>query len=81
MAKPTKRPRRWAPFFCGLVAAAAIILAHNHPSKDVSPSPQDVRLTREICKAGTLLGIELLDHLIIGDGRWLSLKERSLGFD
>jgi DNA repair protein RadC len=61
--------------------AAAIILAHNHPSKDVSPSPQDVRLTREICKAGNLLGIELLDHLIIGDGRWLSLKERQLGFD
>ncbi|MCO5193128.1 MAG: DNA repair protein RadC [Anaerolineae bacterium] len=61
--------------------AAAIIIAHNHPSSDASPSPQDVRVTREVCKAGKLLSIELLDHLVIGDGSWVSLKERSLGFD
>ncbi len=60
--------------------AAAIIMAHNHPSGDPSPSPEDVRLTRDAMQAGKLLGIDVLDHLIIGQGRWLSLKERGLGF-
>ena len=55
-------------------SAAAIIIAHNHPSSDASPSPQDVRVTREVCKAGKLLSIELLDHLVIGDGSWVGLK-------
>ncbi len=59
---------------------AAVILAHNHPSGDPSPSPEDVRLTREAVAAGKLLGIEVLDHLIIGQGRYVSLKERGLGF-
>lgn len=61
--------------------AAAIILAHNHPSGDPSPSSEDVAVTREIVEAGKLLGIELLDHLVIGSsGRWVSLRERGLGF-
>ena len=62
-------------------AAAAIIVAHNHPSADVSPSPEDVNVTRQIVKAGKLLDISVLDHLIITNGRFTSLKERSLGFD
>jgi DNA repair protein RadC len=61
--------------------AAAIVLAHNHPSSDPSPSPEDVSVTRQIVQAGKLLSIEVLDHLIIGNGRFTSLKERGLGFD
>lgn len=61
--------------------AAAIIVAHNHPSGDPSPSPEDVRLTEMLVEAGKLLDVELLDHLIIGRGsRFVSLKERGLGF-
>ena len=60
--------------------AAAIIIAHNHPSGDPKPSPEDIAVTRQIVEAGNLLGIELLDHLIIGQGRWVSLKERNMGF-
>ncbi|MFQ5596157.1 MAG: DNA repair protein RadC [Anaerolineae bacterium] len=59
----------------------AIIIAHNHPSSDPTPSPEDVRLTRQIQEAGQILDIELLDHLIIARHRWVSLKERGLGFD
>ncbi|MFZ1397863.1 MAG: DNA repair protein RadC, partial [Candidatus Promineifilaceae bacterium] len=62
-------------------AAAAIILVHNHPSGDPSPSPEDISLTRQIVSAGELLGITLLDHLIIGNGRFTSLKEQGLGFN
>jgi DNA repair protein RadC len=61
--------------------AAAIIVAHNHPSGDPSPSPEDIRVTKQIVEAGKLLDIELLDHLIIGNGRYISLKERGLGWD
>lgn len=61
--------------------AAAIILVHNHPSSDPSPSPEDVRLTEMTVQAGNLMDVELLDHLIIGGGgRFVSLKERGLGF-
>jgi DNA repair protein RadC len=60
---------------------AAIIVAHNHPSGDPSPSPEDVSVTRELVSAGRLLDIELLDHLIIGQQRFVSLRERGLGFD
>jgi len=60
--------------------AAAIIMIHNHPSGDPSPSPEDVRLTEMLVQAGKLLDIEVLDHLIIGQGRFVSLKERGLGF-
>lgn len=55
--------------------AAAIILAHNHPSGDPTPSRQDREVTQRIKDAGEILGIELLDHIIIGDGRWTSLKQ------
>jgi DNA repair protein RadC len=60
--------------------AAAIIVVHNHPSGDPTPSPEDVRLTEMLVEAGTLLDVEVLDHLIIGQGRFVSLKERGLGF-
>jgi DNA repair protein RadC len=60
--------------------AAAIILAHNHPSGDPAPSPEDIAVTRAIIQAGKLLDIEVLDHLVIGSNRFVSLKERGLGF-
>jgi DNA repair protein RadC len=60
--------------------SAAIILAHNHPSGDPTPSPEDVRVTEMIVEAGALLDIGVLDHLIIGRNRYVSLKERGLGF-
>lgn len=60
--------------------AAAVIVAHNHPSGDPTPSPDDVTVTRAIVQAGKLLDIEVLDHVVIGRGRFVSLKERGLGF-
>lgn len=60
--------------------AAAIILIHNHPSGDPSPSPEDVSVTRQIVQAGSLLNVDVLDHLVIGHQRFVSLKERGLGF-
>ena len=60
--------------------AAAIIVAHNHPSGDVAPSPQDVQVTRQLVEAGKLLNIDVLDHLIVSAQKFLSLKERGLGF-
>jgi DNA repair protein RadC len=61
--------------------AAGIILVHHHPSGDPTPSPDDVAVTREVVLAGKLLDIEAVDHLIIGRGRFVSLKERGLGFN
>ena len=60
--------------------ATAIIVIHNHPSGDPTPSPDDVAVTRAILQAGKLLDVNVLDHMIIGQGRWVSLKERGLGF-
>jgi DNA repair protein RadC len=60
--------------------AAAIIALHNHPSGDPSPSPEDVAVTELLVQAGQLLDIDFLDHLIIGHQRYVSLKERGLGF-
>jgi len=60
--------------------AAAIIVAHNHPSGDPNPSPDDVAVTHVIRKAGEMLDIEVLDHLVIGRGRFVSMKRRGLGF-
>lgn len=60
--------------------APAIVLAHNHPSGDPSPSPDDIAITKELVKAGKLLDIQVLDHLVIGQDRFVSLKERDLGF-
>lgn len=59
-------------------AAASVILAHNHPSGDVTPSREDIELTRRMVQAGDIMGIEVLDHLIIGKSRFLSMKEANL---
>lgn len=59
-------------------SAAAIILVHNHPSGDPSPSPQDILMTRRIADAGKLLDIKVLDHVIIGSNTYISLKEQGL---
>jgi len=61
--------------------AAAIVVAHNHPSSDCSPSPEDVQLTRQLVAVGDLLDITVLDHLIIAGSGYVSLRERGLGFD
>lgn len=60
--------------------AVAVVAIHNHPSGDPTPSAADVAVTTELARAGALLDIELLDHLIIGDGRWVSLRRLGLGF-
>lgn len=57
---------------------ASLILAHNHPSGDPTPSPDDVSLTRKLVDAGTLLDISVIDHVILGYGRYVSFKERGL---
>ncbi len=59
-------------------SAAALVLAHNHPSGDTAPSKEDLALTARMVEAGNLLGIPIFDHLIIGDGTYLSFKERRL---
>ena len=59
-------------------AVPSIIVCHNHPSQDPTPSPEDAAITRELAQAGKLLGIELLDHVVIGGERFVSLKERGL---
>lgn len=58
-----------------LANAAAIVLAHNHPSGEPTPSPDDLQLTRRLVDAGVLLGIEVLDHIIVGEARYYSFKE------
>jgi DNA repair protein RadC len=60
--------------------APAIIVCHCHPSGDPTPSPDDISVTRAMVQAGKLLDIELLDHIVIGGNRFVSLKERGLGF-
>ncbi|HEY3522534.1 MAG TPA: DNA repair protein RadC [Candidatus Limnocylindrales bacterium] len=61
--------------------AAGIILVHNHPSGDPTPSPDDVHLTAEALAAGRLLDIDLLDHLVIGHDAYVSLRDRGVSFD
>lgn len=58
----------------------AILVAHNHPSGDPSPSPDDVTMTRSIVQAGKLLDVDVIDHLVVCQERFVSLKERGLGF-
>lgn len=58
--------------------AAAVVLVHNHPSGDPTPSPEDRELTRKLVEAGKMLDIEVLDHVVIGEGRFVSLKERGV---
>jgi len=60
--------------------AVAVIVLHNHPSGDPTPSPEDVRLTEQLVQAGKLLDIDVVDHLVIGQQRYVSLRERGLGF-
>lgn len=57
-------------------SAARLVLAHNHPSGDTTPSREDIEVTRRLCEAGSLLGIEIIDHIIIGQNNFLSMKER-----
>ena len=59
--------------------AVAVVIAHNHPSGDPTPGPDDVNTTDLIVQGGKLLSIEVLDHIIIGNRRYISLKERGLG--
>jgi DNA repair protein RadC len=62
--------------------APSIIVVHNHPSGDPTPSAEDVAITRELVSAGKLMGVELLDHVVIGNGnRYVSLNEKRLGFN
>ncbi len=74
---------RIAEVFRGAVRrnCAAVIVAHNHPSGDPNPSPEDVALTRRLVDAGKLLEVDVLDHLVIGQNRYVSLRERALGFE
>ena len=58
--------------------ASSIILAHNHPSGDPTPSKEDINITDRIKESGKILGIDLLDHLIIGDDSYISLKEKGI---
>lgn len=58
--------------------AASVILVHNHPSGDPTPSREDIEITKRLSECGQLLGIEVLDHIIIGDGSWNSLKSSGL---
>ena len=60
--------------------ATAIVAVHNHPSGDPTPSAADAALTAELHRAGQLLDVELLDHLVVGQGRWVSLRRLGLGF-
>ncbi|WP_088554542.1 RadC family protein [Calderihabitans maritimus] len=59
-------------------SAAALVLVHNHPSGDPTPSQEDIDVTRRLAEAGQILGIKVLDHVIIGDGKYLSMKEKGL---
>ncbi len=59
-------------------SSAAIILVHNHPSGDPTPSQEDVEVTRRLIEAGRLLGIEVLDHIVVGDNRYVSFKEKGV---
>ncbi len=61
--------------------ATAIAVVHNHPSGDPSPSQDDIALTEQLVAAGELLELELIDHVVIGRARFVSMRERRLGFD
>ena len=61
-----------------LANGASIILAHNHPSGDTSPSKDDINITTRIKECGVLMGIELLDHVILGDEKFISLKNEGI---
>ena len=73
---------RIAEVFRGAVRrnCAAVVVAHNHPSGDPRPSPEDVALTRRLVEAGKLMDVEVLDHVVVGRGQFVSLRERGMGF-
>jgi len=58
--------------------AAQVILVHNHPSGDTQPSDDDIKITKQLVEAGKILGIEVLDHIVISQGSYLSMKEKEL---
>lgn len=66
--------------FCEAIkrSSFSIIICHNHPSGDPSPSQEDIDVTKRLYEAGKIIGIDLLDHIIIGDGCYISLKEKNL---
>ena len=57
---------------------SGVVLAHNHPSGDTEPSREDIETTQRLVNAGEILGIKVLDHIIIGDGKYLSFKEQGM---
>jgi len=57
---------------------SSVLLVHNHPSGDPAPSPEDIETTKRLVNAGEILGIKVLDHVIIGDGKYISLKESGI---
>src|SRR6056297_744150 len=59
-------------------SSASIVLLHNHPSGEVQPSREDINITQRLIKAGEIMGIKVLDHIIIGDGKYLSFKEENI---
>ncbi|CAG7655340.1 DNA repair protein RadC [Paenibacillus allorhizosphaerae] len=59
-------------------SSASIVCAHNHPSGDPTPSPEDIQITKRLVQAGDIIGIEVLDHVVIGDQKFVSLKELGL---
>ncbi|MNH79259.1 hypothetical protein D3C87_455460 [compost metagenome] len=59
-------------------SSASVVCAHNHPSGDPAPSPEDIQITQRLCEAGQIVGIDVLDHIVIGDGVFVSLKEQGL---
>lgn len=64
--------------FAILESAANIIIVHNHPSGDPAPSPKDIHATKQIKQAGEIMDIKLTDHVIIGDGHWISMREEGI---
>lgn len=60
------------------ICASAVIVVHNHPSGDPTPSPEDIAITKRLTETGKIIGIELLDHIIVGDKDYCSFKEKSL---
>lgn len=74
----TKKGAGFLPYYREALkrSAASIICLHNHPSGDPTPSREDIEVTRRLTESGKILGIDLLDHLIIGDNKFVSLKEK-----
>jgi len=56
----------------------SVIVVHNHPSGEPTPSPQDIEITKRLITAGEIIGVKVIDHIIIGDGNWVSLKKEKL---